>query len=174
MHPCINEVLSYLDVERRALEEAVSAVPPALRERRPTADRWSVSEILEHLALVETRITALLAGRIDAARAAGLGPAREIDPVLPTLDLETILDRSRPLVASEAAQPTGSQDSDAALAELARARGVLREIVLSADGLALEEVIVPHPRFGPLNVYQWLLFVGGHEARHTAQIREAA
>jgi hypothetical protein len=33
----------------------------------------------------------------------------------------------------------------------------------------------PHIRgFGLLNLYQWMVFVGGHEARHTAQIREVA
>jgi hypothetical protein len=28
----------------------------------------------------------------------------------------------------------------------------------------------PHPAWGPLNLYQWLAFVGAHEARHLAQI----
>ncbi len=32
----------------------------------------------------------------------------------------------------------------------------------------------PNPRFGELNLHQWLLFLGAHEARHTAQVRETA
>ena len=29
-----------------------------------------------------------------------------------------------------------------------------------------------HPVLGPLNIYQWVLFNGSHEARHTLQVRE--
>ena len=32
----------------------------------------------------------------------------------------------------------------------------------------------PHPVLGPINIYQWALFVGSHEARHALQIREIA
>jgi hypothetical protein len=44
--------------------------------------------------------------------------------------------------------------------------------VRATDGLALGGVLATHPRLGSLNVYQWVLFVGGHETRHAAQIRE--
>jgi len=35
-------------------------------------------------------------------------------------------------------------------------------------------VIQSHPVLGPINMYQWVLFNGSHEARHTLQIREIA
>ncbi len=41
-----------------------------------------------------------------------------------------------------------------------------------ADGLALGNFSYPHPMFGPLDLYQWLVFVGLHESRHACQIRE--
>jgi hypothetical protein len=28
----------------------------------------------------------------------------------------------------------------------------------------------PHPAFGPLNLYEWLAFIGIHEARHLRQV----
>jgi hypothetical protein len=40
--------------------------------------------------------------------------------------------------------------------------------------MALGDITVPHPVLGPLNLYQWVLFVGGHESRHAIQIREIA
>ena len=40
------------------------------------------------------------------------------------------------------------------------------------NGLAIGQIELPHPRFGLLNAYQWVLFLGAHERRHTAQIRE--
>jgi hypothetical protein len=33
--------------------------------------------------------------------------------------------------------------------------------------------VVPHPLLGPWDGYQWLLAVGSHCSRHTAQILEA-
>jgi len=38
----------------------------------------------------------------------------------------------------------------------------------------LSEVVQPHPVLGPINLYQWALFVGSHETRHTGQVREIA
>jgi len=29
--------------------------------------------------------------------------------------------------------------------------------------------VAPHPFFGPLNAYEWLLFIGKHEERHLGQ-----
>jgi hypothetical protein len=57
---------------------------------------------------------------------------------------------------------------------LEQTRAALRAAALAGDGLALGEVIQPHLVLGPINLYQWLLFVGGHEVRHTAQVREIA
>lgn len=174
MHTRTREVLTYLDTQRAVLERAVTAVPPELRERRPAPGRWSVAEILEHVALVESQISWLLATRIDEARAAGLGPEREVSPVLPTLDLTRVLDRSRRLAAGDSTQPRAGLDASSAEIALTHAREALRGTILSADGLALAQLSAPNPVLGSLNAYQWVLFAGAHEARHAEQIREVA
>lgn len=174
MHPRTSEVLDHLDTNRAALERALAGVPEALRERRPAPERWSVAEVIQHLALVEGRITQLLASLIDEARAAGLGPENETSPVTPTLDLAGLANRSSRITANEASQPRANLDADAAWAMLEQRRAELRALVHSADGLALEQVTALSPTRRELNAYQWILFVGGHEARHTAQIREIA
>lgn len=174
MQPRTQEVLAHLDGYRAALEQAVAAVPEPLRERRPAPDRWSVAEILEHIGLVEGRIGRLLSEQLAAARAAGLGAERETHPVLPTVPVDRLLDRSQPIVAREGTLPEARLGAGAAWTTLAECRRAVREMLLAADGLALSEVVIPHPRLGPLNVYQWMVFLGAHEGRHTAQIREAA
>jgi hypothetical protein len=55
---------------------------------------------------------------------------------------------------------------------LEEVRQGLRESLLAADGLALGEIVRPHPLLGEAILYQWIAFVGAHEARHTAQVRE--
>ncbi|HET9985646.1 MAG TPA: DinB family protein [Longimicrobiales bacterium] len=172
MHVRIEELLRYLDSTRADLRRAVEEVPAAQRRVRPAEDRWSVAEVLEHLALVEPRITEVVAARLAAAREAGLGAETATGSVLDPAVLERLRDRGRPVTASETVRPPGVRDAGAALAGLEAARAVLRDVVVSADGLALGEVVLPHPVLGPLDLYGWIVFIGGHEARHTAQIRE--
>ena len=174
MHPRTTEILTHLDTQSAELQRAVADVPPELRERRPAPDRWAVAEALEHLAVVNASIAKLRSTHNEAARTAGLGPARDTSPVGPSLDVARIVDRSRPVTASEASQPRAGLDANAAMASLAQQQEAFREMVRATDGLALEDVIVPHRVLGPLNIYQWMLFVAGHEGRHAAQIRETA
>jgi DinB superfamily len=176
MHPRTAELLQYLDAQRQALRAAVERVPHGRREQSPAPGRWSVAEILEHLSLVEATITRLFTARLAEERARGLGPETETTPVLATFDVTKLLDRSYRVTASEKVQPQAKLDATAAWAALETARDAFREAILSGDGFALGEAVHPrpHPIFGPLNLYQWAAFVGGHEARHTAQILEIA
>jgi len=174
MHPRIQEALQHLDRHRELLRSAVESVPPALQARRPTADSWSVVEVVEHLGLVESRITGLFSSSLNDALTRGLGAETDAGSIVSTLDTGALLDRRQPIAAGEAVQPHGDLSMAAAWSSLERAREVLRQAVLAADGRALGEVTAPHARLGSLNLYQWLIFLGTHEGRHAAQIREIA
>jgi hypothetical protein len=174
MHPQIQEVLEYLDTTRSELSKAVEDVSAARREERPGPDRWSVAEVLDHLSILEGRVAQLVSGRLAAARAAGLGPELETSSVLDTVDRARILDRSRRATAPDFVRPQSACDATAAWAALQQTRAELRAAVVANDGFALSEVKHEHPVLGLINLYQWLVFVGAHEARHTDQIREIA
>jgi hypothetical protein len=66
LHPHVCDVLAELEQARVILRNAVDSVPESNRATRPGEGRSSVNEILEHLSMVERRLTALLAMRIDA------------------------------------------------------------------------------------------------------------
>jgi hypothetical protein len=51
---------------------------------------------------------------------------------------------------------------------------VLAWLFARADGYDLGTVTIPHPLLGPLTLYQWLVMVVHHEARHTEQVAEVA
>jgi hypothetical protein len=174
MHPRVEEVLNYLDTERAALAEALELVPPTLRDQSPGTDRWSVAQVLQHLVMIETRIGRGVNKWLDDARKAGLGPETETASVLNSLPLQLIIDRTNRRNAPDEVRPQGKFDAASAWTAMAQTRADLRASAIGADGLALSEVIQPHPVLGPINLYQWLLFVGSHEARHTDQVREIA
>jgi DinB superfamily len=174
MNPAVTESFVNLDNARKALREAVDTVPGTRRAERPAADRWSVSEILEHLWLVEKRFAAIIAMRIGEARNAGLGAEQGTREPLPSNLQQMLTDRANRRNAPEAVRPTGKMDHDAAWAGLEGVRAGLRQAVEAADGLALSSVTHNHPVFGTLNVYQLMDFIAGHEARHAKQIRGVA
>lgn len=174
MHPRIEEVINYLDTERNALREAVERVPPELRDKQPGADRWSVAQVLQHLGIIEKRIGLGMAKWVTDARTGGLGSETETSSIMNSLPLELITDRSQRRNAPENVRPHGNADARSAWATLQESRETLRAAFLAGDSLALSQVIQPHPVLGPINLYQWMLFVGSHEMRHTAQVIEIA
>ena len=172
MHAHLATVFSSLDASMASVEASVGSVPPALRSRRPAAERWSVAEVLEHLALVEQLFTTRLATPNDAARRAGLAAETgDCVPVPPAI-AAAMANRAAPRSAPQAVKPTGRMDSADALAALRDAHAAFRRMLRDADGLALSTVTYEHPYFGTLNVYQWAELMAGHERRHADQIRE--
>jgi hypothetical protein len=147
-------------------------VPAERRGDKPDADRWSVAEVLEHLSIVETRIAGVVAKAIAGAKPSGLARETSTSSVLTSMNLTELANRERRLTAGDASRPTGTVGADEAWAALTRARKSLYTALREGDGWALEMLSAPHPRLGALNLYQWVVFVAGHEARHAAQIRE--
>jgi uncharacterized damage-inducible protein DinB len=173
MHPRLQELFAYLDLRRNALREAVDAVPEAQRSQPPERGRWSVADVLEHLALVEGRFTTTLANRLAEARAEGLAEERETSPIVGTFDQAGVLDRTSKREAPKVVRPQGL-DWKSAWSRLEETRRSFLEVFLSADGLALGDVAYVHPRLGSLNLYQWGVWMGAHEGRHTEQVHEIA
>jgi hypothetical protein len=173
MHPRTRELLVYLDRQRTTLQAAFESIPIALRDRPPAPERWSAAGVIEHLAIVEASLAKRLAARIEQARAEGIGPELVTDPVLPTLSLTHLLDRTRRFEASETVRPTGL-DAPSAWSALENAGTDVRKALQAGDNLALGTVLMPNPRLGPMPLYYFFAFIGAHEQRHAMQIREIA
>ena len=168
----VQEILSCLDDEMAALRAAVDAVPEHRRGERPSPERWSVAEVLEHVAMVENTVLKACSRQLAAVRDS-LPPETETTSIRATLPPERVANRDRTLVAPDVLHPKGL-DAAAAWDDVEQARARLKEFVQSCEGLAVGQIAFPHPVFGRLDMYQWLLFAAGHHARHAAQIRELA
>jgi hypothetical protein len=173
VHSSLIEVFAGLDRSRAGLSAAVDSVPAHLRDQPPGPDRWSVAGVLEHLSIVDERFTAIVANKIDEARAAGLGKEDGQPPPLPPHVGVMLADRTERRKAPDPLHPRGLEWA-AAWERAEAARAAFRLMLSGADGLALSGVIHEHPRFGALNAYQWGGFLAAHESRHAEQIREIA
>jgi hypothetical protein len=156
--------------DRQGLREAVELVPLGRRRERPGEGRWSVAEVLEHLAIVEERSVAILAKLVADAPARSAAASTAPTP----LDRTALRDRSRRVSAPEFIQPTGTIDADEAWARLERSRLELEVTISAAADRDLTKVTRTHPALGQIDGYQSIRAIGGHEERHAAQIREIA
>jgi DinB superfamily len=169
VHPRISELIRYIDEQAGQLRAAFEAVPDDRRGARPTPDRWSPAEVVHHVAIVERRLIQRLKAFVEQAKA--LPPEPDTSLILSTLRTAKVVDRTRRLVASEAAQPRDT-DAERVWDDFEDARRALKDVIASGDGLALGAVVAAHPAMGELNGYEWIAFAGAHAARHAEQIRE--
>jgi hypothetical protein len=174
MHPHLDSVLAALDESRQALEHATRDVAPQHSAVRPAPERWSLSEVLEHLSLAEASFTGWIASGIDKARADGLGHEAADRVPLPEAVRARLADRVNRRNAPERVQPKGDMSAEEAWNAVVEVERRLKEVLAAADGLALNEVIVEHPTLGRYNVYQWVELIAAHRRRHVDQVREIA
>jgi hypothetical protein len=159
---------------RATLEAELARVAVPLRDRRPREGRWSIGQILEHLVIVESGVTRLLAKLIPTAPARPGEEAFDADVFRREMAMPFVVDRMQRLQSPERTWPGGRMNAATAWVSLLETRRALLDLVRTADGHALERVSFPHALLGPFDLYQWIAFVGLHEARHAAQIREVS
>lgn len=172
LHPRIEELLEHLEETRAALLDAVQHVAHDRRDARPGDGRWTVGEVLDHVSRVEAGYARLLAKRVSDARASGLPPETETSSILGSVESGPLTDRTRRLQAPEIVVPRQGATVAEGLAALESSRAAVRAALLDANGLALGTLTQNHPFFGTLNMYQWGVFLGLHDLRHAAQVRE--
>ena len=99
MHPRIAELIDYVDAQTETLRTAYHDVPPDQRGARRAPGRWSPAENVQHLTIVERRLTQRFATLIEQARALPL--ETETTSVLGTGPAARAVDRSSRFTTSE-------------------------------------------------------------------------
>lgn len=169
MHARLDELVRLLAARRTEVLDAVAAAG----NPTPREGAWSVPEVVDHLRIVETGVSKLV--HVQLSSGPHPLPREELtETVAHRLDHVRLDDRRRRITAPEMVRPRQGLALDEALAGLAASRERLLATLGEADGVALGEFSWPHPVLGPLDLYQWILFVGIHERRHARQIEEMA
>ena len=174
LHPRIEELLELLDETRAALTMTAASVRVNSRALRPAEGRWSLGEILDHVARVEASFTRLLNKRVADARTRGDERETDESSVLGRFNGEIVVDRAQRFAAPAIVLPQVEVSADAAMAALEASRAAVRAALVNASGVALGTLTHTHPVFGVLDMYQWAIVLAYHDLRHAAQIRELA
>jgi hypothetical protein len=164
-------VTSLLAESRDALHALVDGLTDDQWHAPPRPEAWSPIEVLDHLAITERAVLVLLTERLPKRPPAP--PDRRS-----TVDDEKLVriteDRGQGLEAPDRMRPQGSMTSPA---ELLAAFDADRAVLLRYAGSTTDDLrarLAPHPIAGLIDAYQWLLFLGAHTKRHTAQVAESA
>jgi uncharacterized damage-inducible protein DinB len=158
---------------RRRLVERVESLPEERLTARAAEGRWTVAEIVEHLSITERKLLGVMKQMAGGGAEAGAPPAGGGAPAaFKPFSLDEYVERAKvqKFEAPEFIRPTGAAPLADSLARLGESRAELEALRPGFERADLSDKLYPHPAFGPLNPYQWLAFIGVHEARHLGQI----
>lgn len=166
----VAEIFASIDETRKRLSEQVTGLNSSQENFRAAAGGWSIAEIVEHLTILEERLLRLMTMMVKKAESEG-GPRAADDSFAP-VSLERIAERSsrEKYNAPEAVQPGGNIPISDLLERMKQSRAELSALRPRLEAADLSAAHYPHPAFGALNLYEWLLMIGLHEARHLRQI----
>jgi DinB family protein len=162
-----DKAIRYLVDSRNGVQEAVTGLTEAQLNFKPSPFRWSIAEIIEHLAIAEERLNDGVFEQLKNSPASSQDrDPRSIDEMI----LSKVPDRSAKFQAPDVVRPTGRWTVKTALEHFLTARAKTITFLQTAPDLRRHQM--NHPALGPLDGYQWALAVAAHSERHTRQIAE--
>jgi len=167
----LQELVDRISGQREHLLQSVSGLSDAQLNHKADEAAWSVSDVLNHVSLVDEANAKLTSNMLKRARASSLPPDRSpqaseihsMDEIFPRM-------QAARFQAPEFVAPHSHAPVDESLARLKVSRERMLANVEQLDGYDLSELTHSHPFAGELNAYQWILMAGAHEFRHAQQI----
>jgi hypothetical protein len=160
-----DRLLSYYHATRKQILDAVAGLTPPQWNYKPGAEKWSIAQVVEHLALTED----LLFGYAQAFFANPL-PAPETGARTEEM-VEAIKDRSKPANAPSELRPAGRWQAGPEVVDAFRSR---RDKMIQRISETKDPVQSTYGKWGSsvVSVYQALHTIPAHTERHLAQINE--
>lgn len=166
--PALQAIAENLARAQRQFLSAADTVPPVQWKQNPSEERWSASEVVAHLIMVER---AILRG-MDKL----LQKPPKPRPFFKRFHVPMLVVESRliPLKTPIPLDPALVSEKEEMLAQLREVRSRTLALMEETSGRDLTKYHMPHPFLGTLNTYEWFQLIASHEVRHTKQIQEIA
>jgi DinB superfamily len=162
--------LAYLETTKNGVVAATKGLSDAQWNFKPAPDRWSIAEVMEHLALAEDMIRGLVSEQVMKSPAIAPREAAELKKIDDGVIVQ-VPDRSHKLQAPEPLKPTNHFGTPAeAEQHFLDSRAITEAYLKDTPGLRV------HAMDSPMGVkmdgYEWILLIAGHSERHTKQMLE--
>lgn len=149
------------EIREEVLQSVLGLTDLQLNEK-PTG-KWSIMQVLKHLYILER----LIVDQMSKVMLSDEETSIEDKPINRTID------RTNKFEAPSYVSPSDDFTTLTTIQEkLLKSRSALEAFLVDADEEKMLKRSFPNPVFGPLNLRQWVEFIGWHEKRHLAQIEE--
>ena len=161
------KTLQYLESTKKGVLEATKGLSEAQWNFKAGPDRWSIAQVMEHIAAAEDYIRGLVIEKVMLAPAV---PGRDVKATDDAV-LAKVPDRSQKAQAPEPLVPTNRFGSpDAAIKHFVESRAKTEEFLKTTPGL--RDHAVDSPMGVKMDPYEFVLLIAAHSERHTKQILE--
>src|SRR6266481_451710 len=162
-----DRALQYLETTKKNVLEATKGLSEAQWNFKPAPDRWSVAQVMEHIAASEDFIRGMVVEKVMTA------PAGEAGRDMKKTDegvLAMVPDRTHKAQAPEPLVPTNRFGSpEGSIKHFAETRAATEDFLKTTTGL--RDHVTESP-LGKIDGYEFVLFIAAHSERHTKQINE--
>jgi hypothetical protein len=155
----------YLEKTREGYLHTAHSLSHEQLQYKPAPDRWSVAEVLEHIIIVERRVLGVIETTVQQAPNASKSAFED------ELLIRQVATRNGRFKGPEILMPKGQWPEHQLPEEFEAVRRRSIEFA-GATQAELRHHSFPHPLFGELDCYQWLLLIPAHCERHLAQAAE--
>jgi len=162
-----DRALQYLESTEKNVRDAVKGLSAAQWNFKPAAERWSIAQVVEHLAAAEDMLRGMIVEKVMISPAA---PDRDVK-MIDDLVLKTVPDRSHKVDAPEPLRPVNRFGTpEEALKHFVESRGQTEDFLKRTPDLRAHAIDSPMGQ--KLDGYEWVLLIAAHSERHTKQINE--
>jgi len=164
-----DRALQYLESTKKGVLDATKGLSDAQWNFKSAPDRWSLAELIEHLAAAEDMLRGVTQEQIMKSPAMPIRSAEEIKKSDETV-LAMVTDRTHKVQAPEPLKPTNRFGSPLeAQKHFVESRAATEEYLKNTPGLRAHLGDSP---LGKLDGYEFVLFTAAHSERHTKQMLE--
>lgn len=159
------DATKYLEKTREGYLHTARSLSREQLQYKPAPDRWSVAEVLEHIIIVERRVLGSIKKTVQQA------PNTPKSTFEDEFLVSRVATRNGRFKGPDVLMPKGQWPEDQLPLEFEAVRRRSIEFA-GATQAELRQHTFPHPLFGELDCYQWLLLIPAHCERHLAQAAE--
>ena len=162
-----DKTLQYLETTKKNILEATKGLSEAQWNFKPAPERWSIAQVMEHIATAEDFIRTMDKEQVMK------GPAGAPDRDVKKTDaavLAMVPDRSTKIQAPEPLVPANKYGTpEGSVNHFLESRAITEDYLKNAAGL--RDHVADSP-MGKLDGYEFILLIAAHSERHTKQILE--
>jgi hypothetical protein len=163
-----DSAIKYLESTRQGVVDATKDLSTDQWNFDPGPERWSLAEVMEHIAAAEDLYFTMVTQVVMKA------PARPVGEDVKAIDqmvLAKVPERSPKAQAPDEPVPSNRFSSpDEALKHFLESRDRTIDFLKKTDDLRAHALSGPLGK--KLDAYQWILFIAAHSDGHTKQINE--